>query len=370
MIFMETLSNLPVRNFRDGIFPDVEKIHGGVMKEIMSKGMEGCYACPIRCKKVLEFDTPYHVDSRYGGPEYESTAALGSNCGINDVKAVVKANERCGAYSLDTISTGVVISFAMECFEKGLLTTEDTGGIELKFGNAEALLEVIDLIAKREGIGDLLAEGTARIAKKIGHGSEKFAMNVKGLEAAMHEPRLSPSLGLGYMVNPHGADHCDSLIDVLFLQEPMVMGIHHLGAFDPPPARDIGPRKISLSKSVQCKSIIEDCLTICSFLPYSVDMEAELLGAATGWMTGALELFRVAERVLTTARLFNIREGFSASDDVLPERYFQPKTDGPLSDTCLTREEMEKAKDYYYSIMGWDANGVPLQEKVEELNIK
>jgi aldehyde:ferredoxin oxidoreductase len=150
----------------------------------------------------------------------------------------------------------------------------------------------------------------------------------------------------------------------------MVMGIHHLGAFDPPPARDIGPRKISLSKSVQCKSIIEDCLTICSFLPYSVDMEAELVGAATGWMTGALELFRIAERVLTTARLFNIREGFSASDDVLPGRYFQPKTDGPLSDSCLTREEMEMAKDYYYTLMGWDANGVPLKEKVEELNIK
>ena len=370
MLFLETMSNLPVRNFRDGLFPDVEKIHGGVMKETMSKGMEGCYACPIRCKKVLALDTPYHVDGAYGGPEYESIAALGSNCGINDIKAIVKANERCSAYSLDTISTGVVISFAMECFEKGLLTTKDTGDIELKFGNAEAMLKVIDLIAKREGIGDLLAEGTARIAKKIGHGSEKFAMNVKGLEAAMHEPRLSPSLGLGFMVNPHGADHTNSIIDVLFLAEPAIMGLHHLGIVDPPPPRDIGPRKVSISRSGQFKSIIEDCLTICAFLPYSLDKDAELLAAATGWNTGAVELYRIAERVLTTARLFNVREGFSASDDVLPERFFQPKTDGPLSDQCLTRDEMEKAKNYYYTLMGWDANGVPLQEKVEELNIK
>jgi aldehyde:ferredoxin oxidoreductase len=370
MMFLEAMSNLPVRNFRDGLFPDVEKIHGGVMKETMSRGMEGCFGCRVRCKKVLQFDTPYPVDAVYGGPEYESTAALGSNCGVNDVKAIVKANERCGAYSLDTISTGVTIAFAMECFEKGLLNSADTGGIELKFGNSEAMLKVIDLIAKREGIGNLLAEGTARLSRKIGKGSEKFAMNVKGLEVALHEPRLSASLGLGYMVNPHGADHCASLIDALFLAEPVIMGLHHLGIYDPPPPNDISPRKIAYSRLVQLKSIVEDCLTICAFLPYSVDKEAELLSAVTGWNTGAIDLMRVAERVLTIARLFNIREGFSARDDVLPERFFQPKSDGPLSDQCLDHAEMEKAKSYYYSLMGWDTEGVPLPEKVAELDIK
>ncbi len=370
MMFLETISNLPVRNFRDGLYPDVEKIHGAVMKETMNGYMEGCFGCRIRCKKVLHFDTPYPVDAAYGGPEYESIAALGSNCGINDVKAIVKANERCGAYSLDTISTGVTISFAMECYEKGLLSDEDTGGIELKFGNSEAMLKVIDLIARREGIGNLLAEGTARVSGKIGKGTEEFAMNVKGLEAAMHEPRLSAGLGLGFMVNPHGADHCNCVIDALFLGGPMLMGLGHLGIYDPPPPNDIGPQKIAISKLVQLKSIVEDCLTICAYLPYSVDKEAELLSAVTGWNTGAMDLLRVAERVLTIARLFNIREGFSASDDVLPERFFQPKTDGPLSDQALDRTEMENAKSYYYTLMGWDSEGVPLPEKVAELGIK
>jgi len=186
----------------------------------------------------------------------------------------------------------------------------------------------------------------------------------------MHEPRLSAGLGLGFMINPHGADHCNCVIDALFLGGPMLMGLGHLGIYDPPPPDDIGPQKIAISKLVQLKSIVEDCLTICAYLPYSVDKEAELLSAVTGWNTGATDLLRVAERVLTLARLFNVREGFSANDDVLPERFFQPKTDGPLSNQALDRAEMETAKSYYYTLMGWDSEGVPLQEKVAELGIK
>jgi aldehyde:ferredoxin oxidoreductase len=371
IIPQEAMGNLPVRNFRDGLFPEANQIHAGLMMETMNGKMDGCFACPVRCKKMLQFDEPYRVDAAYGGPEYESLAALGSDCGIVNIKAIVKANERCGAYSLDTISTGSVIAFAMECFEKGLLTTRDTDGIELRFGNDDALLKVIDLIARRQGIGNLLAEGTARMAEKIGRGSKDFAMQVKGLETGMHEPRLSASLGLGFMVNPQGADHCDNLLDMMFMAEPMIRNLHHLGIFESPPPDEISPRKVANFRLVQLKKIVDDCTAVCLFLEYSLNKQAELIEATTGWETGAVELLRVAERVLTVARLFNIREGFTAADDVLPERFFQPKTDGVLAKKVpFDRKDMEKAKKYYYTLMGWDEKGVPLPEKVEELYIE
>jgi aldehyde:ferredoxin oxidoreductase len=370
MEWLESIGNLPVRNFRDGLFPEIKQTHAGVMKKTIWVGMEGCFACHVRCKKVVQFDEPYRVDAAYGGPEYETQAALGANCGVGNLKAIVKANERCSAYSLDTISTGGVIAFAMECFERGLLSTSDTDGIELRFGNHEAMLKIIELIARRQGIGNLLAEGTARMAKKIGHGSEEFAIQVKGLEAGLHEPRLSAAFGLGYMVGPQGADHVLNLLDFLFLWGPPAVLLHHLGTIEPPPLDDIGPRKVAFLRLVQLKKLVDDCSVVCGFLEYSLDKQAELVKVATGWETGAMELIRVAERVLTMMRLFNIREGFTAADDVLPERFFHPKTDGALADKSLDRAKFEKAKSYYYTLMGWDAKGVPLPEKVEELGIE
>jgi aldehyde:ferredoxin oxidoreductase len=370
MLGMESVGSLPIRNFRDGLFPEVKQIHGGVIKDTIRVGMEGCFACPIRCKKVVRFEEPYRVDAAYGGPEYETLAALGSNCGIDNLKAIAKANERCSAYSLDTISTGGTIAFAMECFERGLLTTRDTDGIKLKFGNHEAMLEAIELIARRQGFGDLLAEGSLRMAKKIGKGSEDFAMNVKGLEVGMQEPRLSASLGLGFMVSPIGGDHNASVPGRLFSSESNISKLHHLGIVETLPFDDIGPRKVGYARLAQLKNIVNDSLVVCLFLDYTLDKMAELVAAATGWNTGATELLRVAERVLTVARLFNNREGFSAADDVLPERFFQPKTEGAIAGKAPDRAKLEEAKRFFYTLMGWDTKGVPLPEKVEELGIE
>ena len=369
----ENLGNLPVRNFRDGGFPNIDKITPQTLRETIRVGMEGCFACPVRCKKIVECEEPYQVDRAYGGPEYETLASFGSACGIDDLKAIAKGNEMCNAYSLDTISAGISIAFAMECFEKGLLTSEDTNGMELVFGNADAMLKTIDLIAHREGIGDLLAEGVARAAEKIGKGSEAFAMHVKKLEFSMHEPRLSKSLGLGYMVNPHGADHMDSLIDIFFsafTEQPNVVipdGVQ-LG-LDPAPFDDIGSRKVALFKAFQSKRIIADSSVYCDFLPYSYLQLAELTSTVTGWDTSVMELMRISERILTMCRLFNVREGLTADHDKLPSRSFEPTKGGPLADISLTVEEMDKAKRYYYYLMGWDEKGVPLQEKLEELGI-
>lgn len=372
MEMFEATGNLPVRNFRAGLFPGAEKLDFKSVKATLGAGMDGCFACPVRCKKVVKFEEPYSVDPSYGGPEYETLAALGSNCVIDNFKADTKGNELCNAYSLDTISTGSTIAFAMECFENGLLSAKDTNGLEVRFGNEEAMLKLIELIATRKGIGDLLAEGTVQAAQRIGRGAKEFAIQVKGLEAGMHEPRCKPGKGLGYMVNPHGADHVCGIIDPLYvtgmhwrLKELEPLGL--LGTF---PLDDIGPRKVALFRIVQLKCILQDSLLMCSFLPYSFEQLADLTAAVTGWSTGIMEQLRVAERTLTMARLFNIREGFTADDDSLPERFFQPKTDGILSNTHLDPAEFEHAKSYYYTLMGWDAHtGVPLPEKLEELDI-
>ncbi len=367
----EATGNLPVRNFRDGLFPAVTAIDGRAIKDTIRIGMNGCFACPVRCKKIVKVEEPYPVDPAYGGPEYETLASLGSNCGIDNLKAISKGNELCGAYSLDTISVGCVISFAMECFENGLLTRKETGGIDVKFGNVEAMLKLIELIARREGIGNLLAEGTAIAAQKIGWKAKDFAMQVKGLEFGMHEPRLKAGLGLGFMVDPNGADHCLNLQDTKYATENQMKEFHPLGLFEPLPNGDIGPQKVALFKIMQIKRLLADSLVLCLFLPYGFEQLTDATSAVTGWDTGVMEQFRVAERILTMMRLFNIREGFTEADDKLPSRFYQPKTDGFLANTKLDYAQFEKAKSYYYTLMGWDARtGIPLPEKVEELGIE
>ena len=364
-----TSGNLPINNFRDGEFPEAEKISGETLRDTIRIRMESCYACSIRCKKVVKVEEPYEVDPAYGGPEYETLAALGSNCGISDLKAIARGNALCNAYSLDTISTGVVISFAMECFENGLLTIEDTDGIELKFGNAEAMLQIIELMAKREGIGNLLAEGTARAAQKIG-GSADFAMQVKGLEIPMHEPRVKAALGLGYAVNPHGADHCANVHDTMVSRPGRGLDRVKALGVEPLPADELGPRKAAMFRNIHLSRVALDCILLCLFVPYDVEQIVNILAAVTGWKVSIAEMQKVAERTLNIARLFNLREGFTAADDKLPKRFFQPKTSGVLATKFYDQEQLEKTKHYYYTLMGWDErNGVPSPQKLEELGI-
>jgi aldehyde:ferredoxin oxidoreductase len=371
MIGGEAQGNLPVRNFRDGLFPQVKEITAVVLKESgLRTGMEGCFACPVRCKKVVMLEEPYKVAAGYGGPEYETLASLGSNCGVSDLKAICRGNALCNAYSLDTISTGATIAFAMECFERGLLTAQDTGGLELRFGNAEAMLQAIEAIARRKGFGDLLAEGTKKAAEKIGRGASEFAVQVKGLEAGMHEPRIKPAMALGFMTGAAGADHCGHIMDGMVANEAMFKQYHPLGWQKPLPISDFGPRKIALFKVGECNAMVIDSLVVCSFVGFNPELQVETLKAITGWDTGLPELQKIGERILTVLRLFNIREGLTAADDVLPPRFFQPKTDGVVSKIKLDRELYEKGKKYYYLLMGWDQQGIPLPEKVEELYIE
>jgi aldehyde:ferredoxin oxidoreductase len=369
MLHLEEIGDLPVRNFRDGAFPAVAQIHGGVLKDTIRIGMEGCFACGVRCKKIVKLEQPYKIDPVYGGPEYETLASLGSNCGVTDLKAICKGNERCNAYSLDTISTGAVISFAMECYEKGLLTKKDTGGLELKFGSSEAMLKAIDLLTKREGIGDFLAEGTARMAQKLGKGSEAFAMNSKGLEYGMHEPRIGSGLAMSYLVSPTGADHCHAEPDPPMSIPFVFSQFHPVGFIEPPAPNDLGTRKVAIFKMLENFNIVKDSLSVCHFPAPNFEQMVELLKATVGWDTGIPELLMIGERIITTMRLFNIREGLTEADDAIPQRSYGPTTDGALAKIKPDPKIYERNRKYYYALMGWDSRGVPLPEKVEELGI-
>jgi len=372
---MVLTGNLPTRNFRDGEFPWAEQISAENIMEDIGIGMEGCFACAVRCKKVVQTESPHVVDPAYGGPEYETIASLGSNCGVGDVRAISYAGALCNAYSLDTISTGVTIAFAMECFEAGLLTEEDTGGLQLTFGNAEVLGPMVHKIAHREGIGDLLAEGTLRAARKIGGGAERFAIQVKGQEAPMHEPRFKRALAISYAVSPTGADHCHALHDdglPKANEDGTLMndGLNALGILEPIPLESLGPAKVQATVYNTLLLVLENCLCTCLFVPWSLADQAEMVRAATGWNTTTFELMKVAERAWTLARVFNVREGITAADDHLPERFYTPTTSGPLADGGIDRVALQEAIHTYYGMLGWDEEtGVPTRAKLYELGV-
>ena len=260
MVGGNTIGNLPVKNRGDGFFENVEAITADAVRDTYRVAMEACPACQVRCKKVVELENEsYKVDRRNGGPEYETLASFGSFLGIDDLAAICRANELCSLYGLDTISTGGAIAFAMECLENEILTREDTGGISLRFGDAQAMLQVIDLIAHREGIGDILADGSRKAAQRIGRGAEEFAMQVKGVEFGMHEPRLKQGLGLIYSVSLNGGDHMVGLHDTAVTQEGRNMeGVRSLGHLDPLPADDLSAAKVAMQKDHYLQRLFSD----------------------------------------------------------------------------------------------------------------
>jgi len=363
------IGNIPVHNFRDSEFPNIDAISAQTIKETVRVGMGTCFACPIACKKEVKVEKPWDVDPVYGGPEYETLIALGSNCGIDDLKAICKANELCQKYSLDTISIGVTIGFAMECFEKGLLTERDTGGGPLRFGDSNAMLHMVELIARREGIGDILAEGVRRAAEKISNGAEKLAVHVKGQEVPMHEPRLKKALGLGYAVSPTGPDHINNMHDTGLTSRDLE-DLKSFGVLEKVPIEDLGAKKIRMYIYLTNWTSLNNCLVMCVFPPWNNHQKEEIIKATTGWNTTTFELMKVSERAINLARIYNIREGFTEKDDWLPERFFHPKTSGTLSETSVDRKELEAARRTYYGMMGWDEEkGIPTQSKLEELDI-
>ncbi len=366
---------LPTRNFREGQFEGASAISGVTMADTILVKRGHCYACPVRCKREVKVEGKYDVDPYYGGPEYETVGALGSLCGIDDLEAIAKGNELCARYGLDTISTGTSIAFAMECFEEGIIDKNDTDGIELKFGHAKAMLEMIEKIKNLEGIGAILAQGVAHAAKEFGSGAERFAMHVKGEECPMHEPRGKVGVGLQYAISPTGADHMEVPHDLMFTDYGAPLdAVKPLGLLEPLDSLDLSSKKVRFSSYTQKVWSLCNCICICMFIAapmgsLSLKNIVDLTQAVTGWETSLFELLKVAEKSNTMARCFNIREGLTSKDDKLPDRFFEAFTSGPLKDKAIDKEEFEKAIKTYYAMQGWDENGVPTKEKLAELDL-
>ncbi len=370
VVSLHASSALPTKNFRFGQFEGHQKISGQTMRDTVLVSRDNCYACPIFCKRVVKTGEPHNVNPRYGGPEYETIGSLGSTCGLDDLEAICKGNELCNAYGMDTISAGVTISFAMECYETGLLTKDDLDGLDARFGNAEAMLSLLEKIARRQGVGDVLAEGSLRAARKWGKGSEIYAMQVKGQEIPMHEPRLKMALGVGYALSPTGADHCHNVHDTAFVKSSSSYEDLGIGG-GPIPAADLGERKIRILSQLLPNRHFGNCVGLCNFVGWGNDKTLELVRAATGWKSTIFELLKVGERALNLAKCFNLREGFTQKDDVLPKRFYEPFLTGPLTGVAPTPEQVEEAKRNYYAMVGWDREtGVPLRGKMKELDIE
>jgi len=370
---------LPTRNWSTGVFEGAADIGSDRLTYDYLVDRGGCHVCSIRCKRVVELNDPeLKVERRYGGPEYETLVSLGSNCGISNLKVVLKANELCNKYAIDTISAGMVISFAMACYEKGLITRAETGGLDLCFGNDEALLAVIDQIAYRRGIGRLLAEGSELAAKEIGRGAEQFVMTVKGQEVPMHDPRVKTGLGLQFALSPNGADHWFAQHDPFFVSEDSygTKALAPLGIAAPVPALDLGPDKVRLVLYTSFLNALYDSLGACVFGVVArgivpLDDLVELVRAVTGWHTSLWELVKSGERVNTMARLFNLREGIGREQDRLPETFFRPFVGGPLDGkNALDKRAFDQAIQAYYSMAGWDPEtGIPTDGKIHELGL-
>lgn len=380
--YQNTIGTLPTRNYNEGQFEGCEDISGEVMTDTILKERDTCYACVVRCKRVVEINEGrYTVDPLYGGPEYETLATFGSYCGVNDLAAVSKANEICNKYGVDTISCGATIAFAMECFEKGIIGVKETGGLEIHFGDAEAMLEVLDQIVTNGGsLGRVLSQGSARAAKVWGPAAEECLITVKKQEAPAHMPQAKRSLGLIYAVTPFGADHQSSEHDPMYEEESSELYLNRLKQLDlkdPPSLYSFGPEKVRFATYTQIFYSILDSLELCQFVwgpawtLYGPTEMLEFIKAVTGWDVSLYELMKVGERRLNMMRVFNTREGFDRKDDRLPNKFFKPLNgSGPTAGMAIDPDEFENALDLYYKLLGWNAEGIPTRSKLIDLGIE
>jgi aldehyde:ferredoxin oxidoreductase len=365
---------LPTRNFKQGAFDGMDNLKWEVYEKELLTARRSCYACAVRCKREVAVDGKV---SSYGGPEYETIGAFGSNCGVGDIQAVAKANELCNNFMLDSISTGSTIAFAMECFEHGLIGLDDTDGIDLRFGNAAAMLTMIEKIAHRQGFGDILAEGSKRAAEKIGGDAHFFAMQVKGQELAMHDPRGKYNVGMGFAISEIGADHIVVTHDTMLVnpESSSFKNARSLGIRNAQPARSLNDEKMEQFYILEKWNSLEKVIGFCFFGPaprsfiHPYDVLASV-NAATGWDMTMEEALQIGERATNMARVFNAREGFSRKDDRLPERMFQPLENGALIGQSMQHEEFEHALTQLYGLKGWDSEtGDPSREKLVELSL-
>ena len=355
------LGILPTRNFQSGVFAHAEEVSGERMMKLYTEKSIACAGCTIACEQVAKaHEAPYN-DARVS-VDYESLWALGPLCGVHNMDAIIKACDLCDRYGLDTMSTGVVIAWAMECFERGILTRDDTDGLDLSWGDHGSVIALIHKIVRREpGIGDLLADGVKRASEKVGQGSEAFAMHGKGLELAGYEPRGLQTYALGMAVGTRGSCHNRSPG-----YEPDMGG--KVNRFVAEASRG------QLVKDLEDYAAAFDSLVICKFFRKCFtdfwSEAAHLYELSTGLSMSADDLRKVGERVCNIKKLFNIREGWTVAEDWLPARCFDdPLPEGASAGQAIKREDLRMMIDAYYQARGWTADGLIPAEKLAALDL-
>jgi aldehyde:ferredoxin oxidoreductase len=366
---LSELGIFPGKNYGEtGVFVPVEEI--GVKTQVTrNMGKEHCYGCPVGCSQLKLAKTGEYSGIMAEGPEFETMYSFGGTTGVDNIDAIIAADRISDELGIDTISAGATIAFAMELYEKGIIDKKDTGGIELKFGNHKAMVDMLRLMAYREGFGDIISDGSKKAAERIGKGSEKYAMHVKGLELPGYDVRGAKAHGLNYATAYTGADHNRGYA----FQE--IFGIPVPEAVD----RFSIKRKGALTKWNQdVRSATCDAPTMCAFLldmavpGVATQNTANLLKAVTGLNFTPDEIEKVGERMNNLARLFNAREGFNRKDDNLPDRILtEPIKNGNSKGNYISREELDMMLDEYYAARGWDIKtGAPTKAKLEELGLE
>ena len=360
------MGDVPIKNWTQGAWEEgIKKLYGPVMTDTILVGRASCWACPISCGRLVEIKEGEHAGLKGKGPEYETVAAFGSLCLNDNLSAIAKANDLCNRFGLDTISTASVIAMAIECYEKGLLSRQDVDGLDLTWGNYQVIVTLVEKIGRREGIGDLLAEGSLVAAKRIGKGAEEMAIHVKGLELPMHDPRAYSGSALSYMTVSRGGDHIAA--PAFWIERGVTFP--DLG-FSEPLDRFSTENKAKWVKVFQDFCEVIESMVACKFSVYAGLRSPHVVGLisfATGWDVDLDEILKIGERSINLKRLINLRLGFSRKDDILPKRLRslslqEGGTQGFIPD-------VENLLKDYYSLRGWTDEGVPTKEKLDELSL-
>lgn len=358
----------PTRNWQKGIFDESEEINGPAISDKILTRNVACFACSIACGRGTEIREGKYAGHKGEGPEYETVGTFGGMCYVSDLEAITMAGYLCNEYGIDTISAGSTIAFAMECFEKGILTKDDTGGRDINFGDAELIVDLVHLIGKREGFGNLLAEGSMRMAEKLGQGSEHFAMHVKGLELPAYDSRAVQMTGLTYATANRGGDHVTAYVQGPTFSDVPFLIVEDSEIKDPFIA---DPGEVKVARDLEDMLTTFDCVGACKFMGLCLNAEdwVKLVNLVTGWDLSIAEYKKAGERVYNLARAFSNREGLTAASDTLPKRLLEdPLPDGPAEGHV---NELPILLEAYYKLRGWDqASGKPSPEKLKELGLE
>ncbi len=370
---------LPTFNYSAGQFDGYEAIGGATMTATILKNRETCYSCAVRCKRAVETEWEGRpVEERHGGPEYETAAVFGSYCGVDDLHAISLANKICNEAGLDTIGTGATVAWAMDCFTHGVLSEAEIG-FSAPFGDTAAMVRLTEMIAAREGFGDILANGSRRAAAILGKGQD-LLITVKGAEAPAHMPQAKRSLGVIYAVNPFGADHQSSEHDgaIEMAGEFSMNRLKMIGFDEPLPYNSLGAEKVRFALKTQQFYSFLDTADLCQFVwgpswtLFGPQETVDAVKAVTGWTDFDIdELIEIGERRLNLLRVFNAREGMTRSSDALPAKFFKSLTGtGPTAGVALDRAVIEGALDQYFEFAGWDtATGNPTPDTLARLGL-